>query len=200
VDSTDAPAAHGAEPRTDQVARRDPGQLEVSAVRRILGPLTSVSLALPLLGVLTVGGVSAGRADTDTITIQGVTDTFPDVNPCTGDPVTITVTYNSVSHVTTLPSGDIHLTSMFTGDVVLVPVDPALPTYTGHVVDWSTQIYNRNEALATFTTRARVTGSDGSTLRLGIVAHVTADTVDVSTDPPTTTGLKVTFLQFSCAS
>jgi hypothetical protein len=169
-------------------------------MRRILGTLTSVLLALPLLGVLAVGGVSAGRAETDTIAIQGVTDSFADVNPCTGDPVTITSTYNAVVHVTTLPSGEIHLTSMFTGDVVLEPVDPALPTYTGHVVDWSTQIYNRNQELASFTTRARVTGSDGSTLRLGIVAHVTADTVDVSTDPPTTTGLKVTFLRFSCAS
>jgi hypothetical protein len=174
--------------------------LEVSAMRRILGPLASVSLALPLLGVLAIGGVSAASATSDTIAVQGVTDTFPDVNPCTGDPVTITLTYNSVVHVTTLPSGEIHLTSMFTGDVVLEPLDPALPTYTGHVLDWSNQIYNRNEDLATFTTRARVTGSDGSTIRLGIVAHVTADTVDVSTDPPTTTGLKVSFLRFSCAS
>ena len=169
-------------------------------MRRILGPLTSVSLALTLLGVLAVGGVSAASAASDTIAVQGVTDTFPDVNPCTGDASTITVTYNADVHMATLPSGEVHFNSTLTGDVVLEPLNPSLPTYTGHLLDFSNQIYNANEDVATFTQRARVTGSDGSVIRLGIIAHVVADTVDVSTDPPTTTGLKVTFLRFSCAS
>jgi hypothetical protein len=132
--------------------------------------------------------------------VQGVTDSFTDVNPCTGDAATITLTYNIVVHVATLPSGEVHFSSTLTGDVVLEPLDPSLPTYTGHLLDFSNQIYNANEDVATFTQRARVTGSDGSVIRFGVIAHVVADTVDVSTDPPTTTGLKVTFLRFSCAS
>lgn len=167
-------------------------------MRRILGSFGTVSVALPLLAVLAVGGVSAASAGSDTVVVHGATDSFTDVNPCTGDPATITVTYNAVTHVTTLPSGEVHLTSTLTGDVVLVPFDPALPTYTGHLVDWSNQIYNANEDVATFTTRARATGSDGSKLRFGVIAHMTADTVDVSTDPPTPTGLKVDFMHFSC--
>ena len=168
-------------------------------MRRILRAGASVSLSLALLAMLAVGGVSAA-AQADTIVVQGVTDSFVDVNPCTGDLSTITVTYNAVVHIATLPSGEVHFTSTLTGDVVLEPLDPALPTYSGHLVDWSSEIYNPNEDIATFTTRARVTGSDGSVIRFGVIAHVVADTVDVSTDPPTTTGLKVTFLRFSCAS
>ena len=122
------------------------------------------------------------------------------MNPCTGDPATITVTYNAVVHLTTLPSGEVHLSSTLTGNFVLEPLDPALPTYTGHLLDWSNQIHNQNQDVATFTTRAQGRGSDGSIIRLGIVAHVTADTVDVSTQPPTTTGLKVSFLRSTCAT
>jgi hypothetical protein len=169
-------------------------------MRRILRAGASGSLTLAFLLIVAVGGVSAAAAQADTTAVQGVTDSFIGVNPCTGDEATITVTYNAVVHVATLPSGEVHLSSTLTGDVVLEPLDPALPTYTGHLLDWSNQIYNANEDVATFTTRARVTGSDGSVIRFGVIAHVVADTVDVSTDPPTTTGLKVTFLRFSCIS
>jgi len=157
-------------------------------------------IAAAMLAAFGASGVSAAAAQVETTVVQGASDSFADVNPCTGDPVTLTLRYNAVFHMTTLPSGEVHLTSTLTGDFVLDPVDPALPTYTGHVLDWSNQIYNRNQELATFTTRARGTGSDGSVIRLGVIAHVTADTVDVSTQPPTTTGLKVTFMRFSCAS
>ena len=157
-------------------------------------------MAAAVLAAFGVSGVAAARADAETTVVQGVTDSFVDVNPCTGDAATITLTYNAVVHVATLPSGEVHFSSTLTGDVVLEPLDPALPTFTGHLLDWSNQIYNANEDVATFTTRARVTGSDGSVIRFGVIAHVVADTVDVSTDPPTTTGLKVTFLRFSCVS
>jgi hypothetical protein len=153
-----------------------------------------------MLAAFGVSGVSAAPAETGTTVVQGVTDSFVDVNPCTGDASTITLSYNVVVHTTRLPPGEVHFTSTLTGDVVLEPLDPSLPTYTGHLLDWSNQIYNANEDVATFTTRARVTGSDGSVIRFGVIAHVVADTVDVSTDPPTTTGLKVTFLRFTCIS
>ena len=160
----------------------------------------AVLIGAAMLAAFGVSGVSAAGAQTETTVVQGVTDSFVDVNPCTGDASTITLSYNAVVHTTTLPSGEVHFTSTLTGDVVLEPLDPSLPTYTGHVLDWSNQIYNANEDVATFTTRARVTGSDGSVIRFGVVGHVVADTVDVSTDPPTTTGLKVTFQRFSCIS
>ena len=157
-------------------------------------------IAAAILVTLGVSGVSAAVPQVETTVVLGATDSFADVNPCTGDAAMITVTYNSIFHLTTLPSGEVHLTSTLTGTFILDPVDPALPTYTGHLVDWSNQIHNQNQAVATFTTRAQGRGSDGSIIRLGIIAHVTADTVDVSTEPPTTTGLKVSFLRFSCAS
>ena len=160
----------------------------------------AVLIAAAMLAAFGASGVSAGAAQVETTVVQRATDSFTDVNPCTGDPATITLTYSIVVHMTTLPSGEIHFSSTLAGDVLLEPLDPSLPTYTGHLVDFSNQIYNANEDVATFTQRARVTGSDGSVIRFGVIAHVTADTVDVSTDPPTTTGLKVTFLRFSCTS
>jgi ABC-type transport system substrate-binding protein len=160
----------------------------------------AVLIGVAMLVAFGVSVVSAATAQADTVVVKGVTDSFVDVNPCTGDAATITLTYNAVVHVATLPSGEVHFTSTLTGDVVLEPLDPALPTYTGHLLDFSNQIYNANEDVATFTMRARVKGSDGSVIRFGVIAHVVADTVDVSTDPPTTTGLKVTFLRFSCVS
>ena len=160
----------------------------------------AVVIAAALLAAFGVGGVSAAAGPIETTVVIGATDSFADVNPCTGDPATITVTYNAVVHLTTLPSGEVHLSSTLTGSFVLDPLDPALPTYTGHLLDWSNQIHNQNQDVATFTTRAQGRGSDGSIIRLGIVAHVTADTVDVSTQPPTTTGLKVSFLRSTCAT
>ena len=156
--------------------------------------------ALPLLAALAVGEVSASEAQADTVVVHNATESFLGENPCTGDAAIISITYNAVTHMTTLPSGEVHLSSTLTGTFSLEPLDASLPSYSGHLLDWSNQIYNRNEDLATFTTRARGVGSDGSRIRLGIVAHVTADTVDVSTDPPTTTGLKVTFRRFTCAA
>lgn len=157
-----------------------------------------IGLAAALLLSVAAPAVAGGPAQTFTQTFKDVTESFPEGNPCTGDPGIVTITYNGVIHITELASGEFHITGTFTGTFTFVHDDPTLPTYTGRFTQWFGENHNRNEAVATFTFRARGTGSDGSTLNFHAVAHITADTIDFSTDPPTVTGLKVMFDRFGC--
>jgi hypothetical protein len=127
-------------------------------------------------------------AQTDTQTEQNVTETFVDVIPCPGDPLyTITLTYNSVIHMTEGQNG-FHVTFTQTGQFVAEPLDDSsLPTYTGHVTIWGGFNGNRQNAASTFTFNLSGKGSDGSKLTFHLVEHfnVTATGVEhfFSKDP-----------------
>jgi hypothetical protein len=45
---------------------------------------------------------------------------------------------------------------------------------------------------------AKSTGTDGSTLTFSGVVHVTAESIDFESDPPTVSGLRVMFEKFRC--
>jgi len=128
---------------------------------------------LMVAGVLLfpVSSAFAEGAVTFTETFHNVTETFSDVNACTGDPGTVTITYNGVVHVTLLPNGTSHFTITQTGDVVFVPDDPSLPTYTGHFTNWAGFNSNNKNGAGTFTFTVHVTGSDGSTLKFHVTEH-----------------------------
>jgi hypothetical protein len=160
-------------------------------------------LRLLLLSCLTLGLVvlpaSTGlaQAETFTVTVKDVTETFPEVNPCTGVPGTVTITYNAVFHFTETKNG-VHLTGTTTGVFTFVPDDPAEPTYTGHFAQWFGENYNPNIDNATFTFNVVGKGSDGSRLNFHVVSHVTAETIDFTTDPPTFEGVRVEFERARC--
>lgn len=128
---------------------------------------------LMVAGVLLfpVSSAFAEGAVTFTETFHNVTESFSDVNPCTGDPGTVTITYNGVVHVTLLPNGTSHFTITQTGDVVFVPDDPSLPTYTGRFTGWAGFNSNNKNGAGTFTFTVHLTGSDGSTLKFHITEH-----------------------------
>lgn len=166
---------------------------------------TSARVAIALLavvGLLAAMGPASGHggpAETFTVTFKDVTETFPDVNPCTGEPATIFVTEeNGVLHMTQHPDGHFHLTGTFTGRFTLVPEDPSEPTYTGRFTIWFGENHNERMSNATFTFSAHGKGSDGSALKFSTVAHITAATIDFSTDPPTITDVKVEFEKARC--
>jgi hypothetical protein len=139
---------------------------QVTTLRRALTTVVVVGVLLfPASSALAEGAV------TFTETWHNVTESFPDVNPCTGDPSTVTITYNGVGHVTLLPNGTSHFTITQTGDVVFVPDDPSLPTYTGHFTIWGGFNSNNKNAAGTFTFTVHLTGSDGSTLKFHITEH-----------------------------
>ena len=163
-------------------------------MRRML----AIGLAAGLLLSGTTAALAVGPAQTFTQIFKNVTETFPEVNECTGDAGTVTITYNGVVHITELASGEFHITGTLTGTFVFVPNDPERPTFTGRFTNWFGENHNLNEAAATFTFSVRGTGSDGSRITFHAVSHITADTIDFSTDPPTVTGLKVTFDKVAC--
>ena len=159
---------------------------------------SAVGLAAALLFTLATPVLAGGPAETSTETFKDVTETFPEVNPCTGDPGAVTVTYNGVFHVTELASGEQHLTGTLTGTFVFVPDDPTLPTASGRFTQWFGENHNQNEANATFTFRIRGVTSDGAVLNAHAVSHITADAIDFSVFPPMIEGVKVMFDRFEC--
>lgn len=158
------------------------------------------ALALLGLAALLVLPASAAFAQAETFTTTATgTETSPAVvNPCTGDPGTFTITYTGVFHVTQNAAGGTRTTGTLTGSFVFDTTDPVRPDYAGRFTETFGDNSNGNNQLATSTFRVRGTGTDGSTARFHTVAHTTADAIDASTDPPTVTGVKVTFDRLRC--
>ncbi len=105
---------------------------------------------------------------------HNVTETFTDVNPCSGVPGTVTLTYNAVFHVTTLENGTYWATFTQTGTFSFVPVDASQPSYTGHFTIWDGDNWNNRNTTETATFMLRGAGSDGSTLTFHEVEHISS--------------------------
>jgi len=153
-------------------------------MRRLILP--AVLLATALAGNPLSALPAQAAATSQTLTIHNGTDTFVDVNPCTGDPATITITFNAVMHLTFLESGAVHGTETQTGTFQLVPIDSSLPSFTGRFTEWDGFNANSRNFSATFTFHIIGKGSDGSTLRFHEVAHfsVSASGMTVEFDRP----------------
>lgn len=125
---------------------------------------------------------TAAPATTFTETVKGVTESFPEVNECSGATGTVTITYNGVFHVTELASGGFHVTGTQTGTFTFVPDDPSEPTYTGRFTTWFGENVNARNLTGTFTFRVRGVGSDGSVLRFHQVAHFSVSATGVTVE------------------
>jgi hypothetical protein len=149
------------------------------------------SLVAVVVLLLTTSATLAGGkgAFTDTIHIQDVTETAPEVNPCTGDPGMATSTVSGVIHLTLLANGTYHITGTFRGTFEFVPDDPTLPTYTGRFTQWFGENSNNQNFAATFTFTLHGTGTDGSKLKFHETAHFSVSA----------TGVLVTFDKLRCA-
>ncbi|MER3438705.1 MAG: hypothetical protein C4346_14550 [Chloroflexota bacterium] len=148
---------------------------------------------LTILGLSLVAGpvaLAGNGAVSETTTSHGATETFTDVLPCVGGALyQITITYNQVDHLTTLPNGTVHVTFTQTGTFEAVPVaDPSLPSYTGHFTIWGGFNGNQKNAASTFTFTIKGTGSDGSRIDFHETAHFNTSA----------TGLVVEFDKISC--
>ena len=174
--------------------------------------LSLVLAALIVVGVMAGGGSRAfASAPTETCTqwsagsgagagvmqmrcdYHNATDTIVDVIPCVagGAPANITLTYNGVFHVSELTTGvgagTFWATGTQTGTVYAAPLDPSLPTYTGHFTTWFGDNNNLHNGSETSTFSVHATGSDGSSFTFHDVAHmsVSATGVAISFDKPT---------------
>lgn len=95
-------------------------------------------------------------------------------------------------HVTIVTSGPgagaFHAIGSETGDGVLTPTDPALPTYTGHFTSRFGDHDNLHNGVDSSVLVIHATGSDGSTLDFHMVEHFSVSA----------TGMSVSFDTLSC--
>jgi hypothetical protein len=161
-------------------------------------PFRQVVTLLGLAALLMLPAAPAfAQAKTFTTTSAG-THTDPASNPCTGDPGTFTITYTGVFHITQNAAGGTRTAGTLTGMFAFDATDPARPDYTGRFTQTFGDNTNSNNQLATSTFTVRGTGTDGSTVRFHTVAHITAQTIDLSSDPPAVTGVTVNFDRLHC--
>jgi hypothetical protein len=141
-----------------------------------------MALAAPPASAAGAGAVSF------TQTVHNVTETGTDVNPCTGAPGTLTLTYNAIFHITTLANGTYWATFTQTGTFSFVPFDSSQPSFTGHFTVWDGDNWNNRNTTETFTLSITGTGSDGSKLRAHETEHLSVSA----------TGITISFDKFRC--
>jgi hypothetical protein len=122
--------------------------------------------------VIGTPSVASAEAVTESVILHDVTETFQDVNPCTGDPATVTSTYNSVFAYAVDAQGGFHVTGTAAGTYEVVPIDPSRPTYAGHFATWFGESSSSNSDGVWVTINVKLKGSDGSTLSLNSVFQV----------------------------
>lgn len=122
-------------------------------------------------------------AESFTVTEKGVTESFTDVLPCVSDSADITITYNSVFHITELDNGTFHVSGTLTGTFTAV-ADGV--TYTGRFTQWFGENVNPKNSSGTVTFSVRGTSADGSRITFSDVFHytITATGVETSFDKP----------------
>jgi len=123
-------------------------------VKRLLVVISALLLTLAL------ASPAVAQATSYTQTFHDVTEVMVDVIPCTGAPATITITYNGVAHINSLPGGEFWATFTATGTFTAVPFDPTQPTLTGRFTFWDN--FNLNERNQNSTLTFTVRASDGS--------------------------------------
>jgi len=120
----------------------------------------SVVAIVVLVLTLALASPAAARAISSTQTFHDATQVMVTTIPCTGAPATVTLTYNGVFHINSLPGGEFWTTFTETGTVVAVPADPTQPTLTGRFTVWGNFNLNERNSNSTFTFTVRL--SDGS--------------------------------------
>ena len=137
---------------------------------------------------------SGAGAISVTQTFHNATQTFvpPDptaVQPCTGVPGTLTITYDGVAHFTVLTSGVGAGTGWgtFTATGTFTFVGSDGVNFSGRFTAWNGQNFNLQNFAATAILVVQGTGSDGSSLMFHDVAHISlsASGMTLSFDKPT---------------
>jgi hypothetical protein len=144
-----------------------------------------VLILLAVAATMVVAAPSASAAGAGAVsftqTAHNVTETSTDVNPCTGTPGTLTLTFNAIFHVTTLANGTFWATFTQTGTFSFVPFDPSQPSFTGHFTVWDGDNGNLQNSTETATFTVVGTGSDGSTLMFHETEHFSVSATGVTT-------------------
>ncbi len=136
-------------------------------IRRLL-----VLLVVLAATVVLAAPASASGGTSQTFTFHG---TFPTmvVGPLCGAPGgTLSGSGDAVMHMNVDGAGDFWFTATQEAWFTLVQTDPTLPTYTGHYAIWFGGNGNLNNFVFLDNFNVQATGSDGSTINLHIVDHL----------------------------
>jgi hypothetical protein len=141
-----------------------------------------VVVAVGLLGMLGAPAAFAGGNGAVTFTQhdRDVVDVSSDVNPCTGDTGTLTMTYSDVFHGTINKTGS-WFTGTLQGTIEFVPDNPAAVTYSGHFAAWFGDENNLRNDVEHSTFNAHLTGTDGTTVGVHDNAQATMNANGVIT-------------------
>jgi hypothetical protein len=138
---------------------------------------------LAVLGSVLLAPAAYAAAESFTVSEKGVTESFTDVLPCVSDSADVTITYNSVFHVTELDNGSYHVTGTLAGTFTAV-ADGV--TYTGHFAQWFGENQNTRNSEGTTTFIVNGRSADGTRISFSEVFHyqITATGVETSFDKP----------------
>jgi len=130
---------------------------------------------LLLVGLLlfSVSSALANGAETFTQTFHHVTDPLEDINLCTGEAISGTITYNGVTHATMTPNGGIHLTGTFTG--VFEGDLAGGGSASGRFTIWFGDNFNNRNETHTFTFTVHGTTSAGEDFQWHLTAHLSTN-------------------------
>jgi hypothetical protein len=134
--------------------------------------VAALVVAVAALVAAPVATPAGAGAVSSTQNWHNVTETSTDVNPCTGAPGTLTLTYNAVFHMTALENGTYWATFTQAGAFSFVPFDSSQPSYTGHFAVWDGDNWNNRNTTETFTFSVHGVGSDGSRLAAHETEHL----------------------------
>ena len=132
----------------------------------------ALAVASILLLAIAPAAFAAG-ADTITVRERQVDVNPGETNPCTGATGTIVDDEQDVFHITELADGSVHLTGHGTVSVTFTPDDPSQATYAGHETFALSESSSERSFTTTMTTHLRVMGTDGTSLTIREVAHLT---------------------------
>jgi hypothetical protein len=132
-----------------------------------------VFLATITMLAFTASAAAALPVVNETDVVKNGTDTFLDVNPCTGEPATITTTFNAVFHITEFADGTVRVTGTTTGTFLADTIDASRPDFSGRFTSWFGFNGNTKNATGTSTFTVVGKGTDGSRLRFHETASFT---------------------------
>jgi hypothetical protein len=104
----------------------------------------------------------------------GQPESFPSVNPCTGDTGTIDIAIShQVYHINVNGAGDAWDSGTQSGTVSWTPDDASAPSGAGSMASWFGDSFNAQNMEQSFTFHASIHLSNGQTISMGEVGHVT---------------------------
>ena len=164
-----------------------------------IGRTVLAAAATGVLGIAGALGVGAASPGTVSMTQHGdFTFSMGVLNPCTGNPISLTLHTESVLHMTyfTAPGANEFWITGTDADTFTTSPDPVTGvTFSGHGADWFGGAFNQNNTTMGSTFNLQGIGTDGSHLSAHFVMRITV----ASFGPPPVITANVNDARVTCS-